>query len=109
MIALFALVAIESNSQSLGRTYAALLFCALLLDISWFILFTQEIWYDGESYDLCWRHYYCSYHAFWLMKQEHFSGVVWDLLRLFSEADHGHGDGWLLCEALFLSLVVSDL
>ncbi|XP_013656421.1 uncharacterized protein BNAA05G13680D isoform X3 [Brassica napus] len=43
VIALFALVAIESNSQSLGRTYAALLFCALLLDISWFILFTQEI------------------------------------------------------------------
>ncbi|XP_013625568.1 PREDICTED: uncharacterized protein LOC106331714 isoform X1 [Brassica oleracea var. oleracea] len=43
-IALFALVAIESNSQSLGRTYALLLFCALLLDISWFILFTQEIW-----------------------------------------------------------------
>ncbi|KAJ0249957.1 Transmembrane protein [Hirschfeldia incana] len=43
-IALFALVAIESNSQSLGRTYAVLLFCALLLDISWFILFTEEIW-----------------------------------------------------------------
>ncbi|XP_010542472.1 PREDICTED: uncharacterized protein LOC104815673 isoform X2 [Tarenaya hassleriana] len=43
-IALFALVAIESNSQSLGRTYAVLLFCAILLDISWFILFTQEIW-----------------------------------------------------------------
>ncbi|CAN8287974.1 unnamed protein product [Cochlearia groenlandica] len=43
-IALFALVAIESNSQILGRTYAALLFCALLVDISWFLLFTQEIW-----------------------------------------------------------------
>ncbi|KAJ4867531.1 hypothetical protein Rs2_02549 [Raphanus sativus] len=43
-IALFALVAIESNSQSLGRTYAVLLFCALLLDVSWFILFTEEIW-----------------------------------------------------------------
>ncbi|KAK4279278.1 hypothetical protein QN277_016996 [Acacia crassicarpa] len=43
-IALFALVAIESSSQSLGRTYAILLFCAILLDISWFILFTQEIW-----------------------------------------------------------------
>lgn len=43
-IALFALVAIESSSQSLGRTYAVLLFCAILLDISWFILFTQEIW-----------------------------------------------------------------
>ena len=44
-IALFALVAIESNSQSLGRTYAVLLFCAILLDISWLILFSSEIWY----------------------------------------------------------------
>lgn len=44
-IALFALVAIESSSQKLGRTYAVLLFCAILLDISWFILFTYEIWY----------------------------------------------------------------
>lgn len=43
-IALFALVAIESSSQSLGRTYAFLLFCSILLDISWFILFTHEIW-----------------------------------------------------------------
>ncbi|XP_037491410.1 uncharacterized protein LOC105649623 isoform X2 [Jatropha curcas] len=34
-IALFALVAIESSSQSLGRTYAVLLFCAILLDIFW--------------------------------------------------------------------------
>ena len=62
-IALFALVAIESNSQSLGRTYAVLLLCALLLDISWFILFTQEIWYDGESSVIyaftLWRRY-CS-------------------------------------------------
>lgn len=45
VIALFALVAIESSSQSLGRTYAALLICAILLDISWFILFAHEIWY----------------------------------------------------------------
>ncbi|KAK7251944.1 hypothetical protein RIF29_35572 [Crotalaria pallida] len=43
-IALFALVAIESSSQSLGRTYAFLLFCAILLDVCWFILFTREIW-----------------------------------------------------------------
>ncbi|KAI4336656.1 hypothetical protein L6164_015154 [Bauhinia variegata] len=43
-IALFALVAIESSSQSLGRTYAFLLLCAVLLDISWFILFSHEIW-----------------------------------------------------------------
>ncbi|KAJ0263965.1 Transmembrane protein [Hirschfeldia incana] len=43
-IALFALVAIESNSQSLGRTYAVLLFCAILLDISWLVLFSSEIW-----------------------------------------------------------------
>ncbi|RDX62565.1 hypothetical protein CR513_59089 [Mucuna pruriens] len=43
-IALFALVAIESSSQSLGRTYALLLFCAILLDISWFILFGRETW-----------------------------------------------------------------
>ncbi|KAM7502905.1 hypothetical protein LguiB_001809 [Lonicera macranthoides] len=43
-IALFALVAIESSSQSLGRTYAVLLFSTILLDIVWFILFTDEIW-----------------------------------------------------------------
>ncbi|KAE9597334.1 hypothetical protein Lalb_Chr16g0385441 [Lupinus albus] len=50
-IALFALVAIESSSQSLGRTYAFLLFCAILLDISWFILFTHEIWnISSEDY-----------------------------------------------------------
>jgi len=49
-IALFALVAIESSSQSLARTYAGLLFCAILLDIFWFILFTHEIWCDVYSF-----------------------------------------------------------
>ncbi|KAL4578358.1 hypothetical protein LXL04_014480 [Taraxacum kok-saghyz] len=48
-IALFALVAIESSSQSLGRTYALLLFSAILLDILWFILFTHEIWYMSSE------------------------------------------------------------
>ncbi|CAN6558803.1 unnamed protein product [Malus baccata var. baccata] len=43
-IALFALVAIESSSQSLGRTYAVLLVCAIFLDVIWFILFSHEIW-----------------------------------------------------------------
>lgn len=43
-IALFALVAIESGSQSLGRTYAFLLLSAILLDIIWFILFAHTIW-----------------------------------------------------------------
>ncbi|PON37232.1 hypothetical protein PanWU01x14_322100 [Parasponia andersonii] len=43
-IALFALVAIESSSQSLGRTYAVLLLCSILLDITWFILFSHDIW-----------------------------------------------------------------
>lgn len=43
-IALFALVAIESSSQRLARTYAVLLFCAILIDVVWFILFTREIW-----------------------------------------------------------------
>lgn len=43
-IALFALVAIESSSQSLSRTYAVLLVCAIFLDVSWFILFCHEIW-----------------------------------------------------------------
>ncbi|GLU19616.1 hypothetical protein SLE2022_358560 [Rubroshorea leprosula] len=42
-IALFALVAIENSSQSLGRTYAVLLFFSLFLDITWFILFSYEI------------------------------------------------------------------
>jgi hypothetical protein len=44
-IALFALVAIESSSQVLGRTYGVLLICAILLDIVWFILFSVEIRY----------------------------------------------------------------
>ncbi|XP_030511148.2 uncharacterized protein LOC115725697 isoform X1 [Cannabis sativa] len=43
-ISLFALVAIESSSQSLGRTYAVLLLSSLLLDISWFFLFSHDIW-----------------------------------------------------------------
>lgn len=52
-IALFALVAIESSSQSLGRTYAVLLFCAILLDISWFILFSRDIWtISSETYGI---------------------------------------------------------
>ncbi|XP_058079200.1 uncharacterized protein LOC131227415 isoform X2 [Magnolia sinica] len=44
VVALFALIAIESNSQSLGRTYAVLLACAILLDVAWFILFSHAIW-----------------------------------------------------------------
>ncbi|XP_072954960.1 uncharacterized protein [Typha angustifolia] len=44
VVALFALVAIESSSQSLGRTYAVLLFFAILLDVAWFILFSHTIW-----------------------------------------------------------------
>lgn len=51
-IALFALVAIESSSQRLARTYAVLLFCAILIDVVWFILFTREIW----CVCLCIRH-----------------------------------------------------
>ncbi|XP_023903542.1 nuclear pore complex protein NUP214 [Quercus suber] len=52
-IALFALVAIESRNQKLSRTYAVLLFCALPLDVSWFILFTHEIWnISSEDYGI---------------------------------------------------------
>ncbi|KAH9609697.1 hypothetical protein KSS87_021426 [Heliosperma pusillum] len=43
-IALFALVAIESGSQSLGRTYAFLLLSAICLDFIWFLLFSYDIW-----------------------------------------------------------------
>ncbi|OAY26272.1 uncharacterized protein LOC110603127 [Manihot esculenta] len=50
-IALFALVAIESSSQSLGRTYAVLLFCCILLDISWFIFFSHDIWIISSDSD----------------------------------------------------------
>ncbi|CAH9093878.1 unnamed protein product [Cuscuta epithymum] len=50
-ISLFALVAIESSSQSLGRTYAVLLLSAVLLDVLWFILFSHEIWnISSKSY-----------------------------------------------------------
>lgn len=48
-IALFALVAIESSSQSLGRTYAVLLFSAIFLDISWFLLFAYDTWSLSSS------------------------------------------------------------
>ncbi|KNA12637.1 hypothetical protein SOVF_124240 isoform A [Spinacia oleracea] len=48
-IALFALVAIESGSQSLGRTYAFLLFSAIVLDIFWFLLFSYDIWYISSE------------------------------------------------------------
>ncbi|MFS8009147.1 hypothetical protein Hanom_Chr14g01281151 [Helianthus anomalus] len=48
-IALFALVAIENSSQRLGRTYAVLLFSAILLDILWFILFGHEIWHMSSG------------------------------------------------------------
>lgn len=51
VVALFALVAIESSSQSLGRAYAVLLICSILLDITWFILFSHTIWeYAPEQY-----------------------------------------------------------
>ncbi|KZV50490.1 hypothetical protein F511_07759 [Dorcoceras hygrometricum] len=43
-VSLFALVAIESSSQSLARTYAVLLFCSVFLDVFWFILFSRDIW-----------------------------------------------------------------
>ncbi|KAG6547382.1 hypothetical protein Mapa_010830 [Marchantia paleacea] len=49
-LALFALVAIESGSQTLGRTYAGLLAFALVIDIVWFILFTQEIGYSVSTH-----------------------------------------------------------
>ncbi|KAL0550655.1 hypothetical protein IC582_009715 [Cucumis melo] len=50
-IALFALVAIESSSQSLGRTYAVLLFSAIFLDVFWFILFAYDTWnISSEQY-----------------------------------------------------------
>ncbi|KAI3798247.1 hypothetical protein L1987_33518 [Smallanthus sonchifolius] len=48
-IGLFALVAIENSSQRLGRTYAVLLFSAILLDVLWFVLFGHEIWYMSSG------------------------------------------------------------
>ncbi|XP_057539160.1 uncharacterized protein LOC130817460 [Amaranthus tricolor] len=48
-IALFALVAIESGSQSLGRTYAFLLFFAILIDIIWFLFFSYDIWHMSSE------------------------------------------------------------
>uniref|UniRef100_A0A7N0T8Z2 Uncharacterized protein n=1 Tax=Kalanchoe fedtschenkoi TaxID=63787 RepID=A0A7N0T8Z2_KALFE len=50
-VALFALVAIESASQRLGRTYAILLAGSIFLDIVWFILFSKDIWnISSEKY-----------------------------------------------------------
>ncbi|XP_047323060.1 uncharacterized protein LOC124926801 isoform X2 [Impatiens glandulifera] len=43
-IGLFALVAIESSSQTLCRTYAVLLFFSIILDVVWFTLFAHDIW-----------------------------------------------------------------
>ncbi|KAG0626088.1 hypothetical protein M758_2G101200 [Ceratodon purpureus] len=51
-LALFALVAIESGSQSLGRAYAGLLVVSLVLDIVWFCLFTNEIRHFGSETQL---------------------------------------------------------
>lgn len=52
VITLFALVAIESSSQSLGRAYALLLACSILLDIFWFILYIHQIWnISSEKYE----------------------------------------------------------
>ncbi|KAK1411066.1 hypothetical protein QVD17_37610 [Tagetes erecta] len=48
-IALFALVAIENSSQRLGRIYALLLFSAILLDVLWFVLFSNEIWHMSSA------------------------------------------------------------
>ncbi|XP_057781170.1 uncharacterized protein LOC130999606 [Salvia miltiorrhiza] len=44
-VSLFGLVAVESSNQSLARTYAFLLFCSLFLDLSWFFLFSHQIWH----------------------------------------------------------------
>ena len=52
VIGLFAVVAIESSSQKLGRTYAVLLFFAVVLDVAWFILFSHAIWYVFGSHHL---------------------------------------------------------
>ncbi|XP_031494678.2 uncharacterized protein LOC116260459 isoform X3 [Nymphaea colorata] len=41
---LHALCSVESSSQRLGQTYAFLLVCEILLDVSWFVLFFREIW-----------------------------------------------------------------
>lgn len=41
--ALFALVAIESSSQILGRTYGVLLICMIFLDAAWFVFFSGTI------------------------------------------------------------------
>ncbi|KAK1278256.1 hypothetical protein QJS04_geneDACA003467 [Acorus gramineus] len=51
VVSLFALVAIESSSQSLGRTYGFLLFCLILLDVAWFILFSHAIWNASSERD----------------------------------------------------------
>ncbi|MCO5547398.1 hypothetical protein L7F22_000846 [Adiantum nelumboides] len=48
-ISLFALVAIESGSQTLTRTYAVMLISALLIDIVWFVLFSVEIRQDSDE------------------------------------------------------------
>lgn len=43
-VSLFALVAIETSSQILGRTYGILLICMIILDASWFFFFSGTIW-----------------------------------------------------------------
>ncbi|PKA51183.1 hypothetical protein AXF42_Ash010623 [Apostasia shenzhenica] len=44
VVALFALVAIESSSQILGRTYGVLLICMIFIDAAWFVFFSGTIW-----------------------------------------------------------------
>lgn len=52
VVALFALIAIESSSQSLGRTYAVLLLCAILLDIAWFIFISHTMRYEFVDFSV---------------------------------------------------------
>ncbi|KAI0501786.1 hypothetical protein KFK09_016731 [Dendrobium nobile] len=42
--ALFAIVAMESSSQILVRTYGVLLSCMIFLDAAWFVFFSGTIW-----------------------------------------------------------------
>lgn len=57
-LGLFALVAIDRSSERLGRTYAVLLICAIILDVQWFILFSRIIWYDFSLFIVLIRNYY---------------------------------------------------
>eukprot|EP00249_Psilotum_nudum_P007909 c20904_g1_i1 orf=324-1010(-) len=94
-VALFALVAVESGSQTLGRTYAVLLASALALDIAWFVLFSVEIRRTDWKTIFAKLSVFSIQLVFWMQiggfAVRFFSAFLWlQMYRLGASTDHGY-------------------